>query len=465
MKIPATLSEPRPVAARPGSPASLPVRQHSLKQLTSRITKTYIQATLQLPKPSLEPEAEPPEQVSPSTQKQQIADSGRGGDSEHQLERAQLTQKNLSRLDNMMKKGITEASESDEPDSTPNPPTPKTVSTTMSVFEMCALKNGILDPSVSEPPRNLKQICKRHAQRRASVSYSEPAYKQYLDQALNAPNEDTMIYQVGPKLLKEPPIGYQTVLNQPFTGFPKEVGFNNGLSAPQPDFAEGVRVKDYRPFPVDEFIHGAVLHKNDISSITLPHFAGEWKGRGKNMEEARLQSSYDGAALVYARNQALSYLGKSDPPGHAEITTFATDGRLVDHYAHYAAVTEDGSLEYHQYLYANTDLRKSRQDFNDGRRGLRNAQDYARKQSYALRDQLKIHWKQQGGGRHPVASAPAKTTPNAEDEEEGQCEVVEQPCQPAPPASKVPARGGGKRKASPSRKSPRNHDQKKRQEN
>ncbi|KAK7422297.1 hypothetical protein QQZ08_009604 [Neonectria magnoliae] len=256
MKIPATLSEPRPVAARPGSPASLP-------------------ATLQLPKPSLEPEAEPPKQVSASTQKQQIADSGRGGDSEHQLERAQLTQKTLSRLDNMTTEGITKASGSDEPDSTPDPSTTKTVSTTMSAFEVRALKNGILDPSVSEPPRNLKQICNRHAQRRASVSYSEPAYKQYLDQAPNAPNEDTMIYQVSPKLLKKPPVGYQTVLNQSFAGLPEEVGFNDGLSAPQPDFVEGIRVKDYRPFPVDEFIHGAVLHKNDISSITLPHIARE----------------------------------------------------------------------------------------------------------------------------------------------------------------------------------------------
>ncbi len=31
-----------------------------------------------------------------------------------------------------------------------------------------------------------------------------------------------------------------------------------------------------------------------------------------------MQSAYDGAALVHSRNQALSYMGKSDPPGHAE---------------------------------------------------------------------------------------------------------------------------------------------------
>jgi len=34
------------------------------------------------------------------------------------------------------------------------------------------------------------------------------------------------------------------------------------------------------------------------------------------MEEARLQGAYDGAALVYTRNQALSSVGKADPAGH-----------------------------------------------------------------------------------------------------------------------------------------------------
>jgi hypothetical protein len=67
------------------------------------------------------------------------------------------------------------------------------------------------------------------------------------------------------------------------------------------------------------------------------------------MEEAKLQSAYDGAALVYARDQALSLVGKPDPVGHAEITTFTTDGTNINFFAHYATPSEDDTLKYHQY--------------------------------------------------------------------------------------------------------------------
>ncbi len=39
-----------------------------------------------------------------------------------------------------------------------------------------------------------------------------------------------------------------------------------------------------------------------------------------------MQSAYDGAAMVYARTQAFAYMGKPEPPSHASITTFTTDG-------------------------------------------------------------------------------------------------------------------------------------------
>lgn len=111
------------------------------------------------------------------------------------------------------------------------------------------------------------------------------------------------------------------------------------------------------------------------------------------MNEAMIQSAYDGAALVYGRNQALSYLGKSDPPGHAEVTTFTTSGSILHFFAHYTALSEDDILQYHQYCYASTILNMYKKH-KEGRRGLRNEQDYAQERSYALRDQLKEHWKQ-----------------------------------------------------------------------
>ncbi len=92
-----------------------------------------------------------------------------------------------------------------------------------------------------------------------------------------------MVFEVGGKMLKE----YHA-----FTGIPENADFNNSLSAPQPDFVEGLEMREFRSFPVDDRIDGAALYKDDPNSVTLPHSAGEWKGRGKDMEEARLQSAY-----------------------------------------------------------------------------------------------------------------------------------------------------------------------------
>jgi hypothetical protein len=136
-----------------------------------------------------------------------------------------------------------------------------------------------------------------------------------------------------------------------------------------------------------------VLFKDDPFSVTLPHIAGEWKGRGKDMAEAKMQSAYDGAAIVYARNQALSYVGVPDPPGHAEVATFTTDGTTINFFAHYADTSEDGMLEYHQYPVTSTNLTNSYEDFKKGRKQLRNLQDIAKYSSYAVRDRLKGHWK------------------------------------------------------------------------
>ncbi|KAK3686136.1 hypothetical protein B0T22DRAFT_500801 [Podospora appendiculata] len=246
----------------------------------------------------------------------------------------------------------------------------KTASTTTSGFAVQAYKNGILPPALSKPPTNLGDIRKRHRQRSGTAS-------------------PTKVY------------------NQPFTGFPKDVGFNNGLSAPQPDFIEGLGMQEYRPFPVDEHVSGAVLYKDNLLSLTLPHLAGEWKGPGKDMVGARLQSGYDGAALVFARNQALALIGKPDPPGHAAVTTFTTDGTSLNLFVHYASPSEDGAaLEYHQYPVNSTNLVGSHQGLKTGRRGLRNEQDHAKERSYALRDQLKEHWRQRQDHLQAVVEDP-----------------------------------------------------------
>ncbi|KID89012.1 heterokaryon incompatibility protein, partial [Metarhizium majus ARSEF 297] len=411
------------------------------------------ETTRQEPKPksptrlhasSIEPKIKRPDRTPPTTRlrKRQIdSDSDSDSDNQHQLKRARLTRKNLALFDKMGKKKA-----SAPPESTDDSNTTKTTSTTTSRFAIQARKNGMLNPLHSKPPTNLENIRKRHARSRATASPPESRFKRYANNVGKAANEATMVVEVSGRLLKEyDDDGYLRVFNQPFTGFPKDVGFNNGLSAPQPDFVEGLEMEEFRPFPVDEHVEAAVLYRDNPGSLTLPHLAGEWKGRGKDMEKAMLQSRYDGAALVHARNQALSYLGKSDPLGHAEVTTFTTDGTNVNFYAHYAAPAEDGTLEYHQYQYASTNVKDTYQGHKDGRRGLRNVQDHARDQSYALRDQLKGHWKQRGAF-HPIGEEALLPVPDSTfdetniNEDEAGYEIVEQPCQPTPAASSEPHR-------------------------
>lgn len=312
-----------------------------------------------------------------------------------------MTRKNLALFDKISNSKKT-SSYRDSDDTT----TTRSISITASGFDVQARKNGILDPRDSKPPVNLEDIRRRIAKSRQTASPLESVYEDYAYAVRGAANEATMLGETLPLLKTYPREPYTKVLNQAFTGYPKNVGFNNGLSTPQPDFVEGIEMPEYRPFPVDEYIKGAVLYKDDRRSVTLPHIAGEWKGPDGSMAEATLQSSYDGASLVYARNQALAYQGKSDPPGHASVTTFTTNGVQLNFYAHYAAPAEDGTLEYHQYPVKSTSLVDSHAEHKDGRKYLRNEQDHARKQSYELRDELQEYYKtQRGTGLQPAETA------------------------------------------------------------
>jgi hypothetical protein len=307
-----------------------------------------------------------------------------------------LTKENLALHDKITRKkgtkGTSSTSTSSHVGSTAESTTTKTTSTTSSGFAIQAQKNGILNQVHSKPPQNLEDRRNARARSRETASPPESVYERYTSTVLKACNETTMVFEVGGRLLKtHSDTDYPRAFNQAFTGIPKDAGFNTGLSAPEPGFIEGLEIREYQPFPVDEQGSGAVLSKDDPFSVTLPHIAGEWKGRGKDMAEAKMQSAYDGAALVYARNQALSYVGEPDPPGHAEVATFTTNGTTINFFAHYAEASEEGMLEYHQYPTTSANLTNSYEDFKKGRKQLRNLQDDAKDSSYALRDQLKSH--------------------------------------------------------------------------
>jgi hypothetical protein len=182
------------------------------------------------------------------------------------------------------------------------------------------------------------------------------------------------------------------VYNQQFNDFPRNVGFNNGLSPAQPDMIEGLDLAQYDLFPIrEDSLLKAAVPSSGPNAITLPHLAGEWKGPGKDMNLARHQAAYNGASMVYARDQACSFLGSPDPTSHAYVQTFTTDGTTLNTFAHYSTESQ-GHVTYHQYPTSSSFLVSSYEDYKTSRRRLRNLQDSAKEASEKLRDKLNEKW-------------------------------------------------------------------------
>lgn len=271
-----------------------------------------------------------------------------------------------------------------------------TRSSDMTPYRYLGFQNGLLSVPDSRAPINLQDICE---------SLTRPIEDSLLDREIlqnmvyphhyravtRAISEMTITIETSARLLKaypqSPDSWYGGEYSQPCTVFPKQVGFNDGLPMLTPDFIEGFRARVFHPFPIEN-IEGAVLHRDSPHPIVLPHIAGEWKRKGGNLEDAEFQAAHAGAAMVYARNQALAYIGRPDPPGVAQVLTFCLDGTFLRIFAHYAA-TENGRTEYHQYTVKEMGILYTFEGFEEGRRWLRNMQEYAEKQSIALVKGLK----------------------------------------------------------------------------
>jgi hypothetical protein len=64
-----------------------------------------------------------------------------------------------------------------------------------------------------------------------------------------------MFVEMAGELLKKHGDGtYVRAFNQAFTAFPKDVGFNNGLRAPQPGLVEGPRMEDFLPCLINDHV-------------------------------------------------------------------------------------------------------------------------------------------------------------------------------------------------------------------
>jgi hypothetical protein len=201
--------------------------------------------------------------------------------------------------------------------------------------------------------------------------------------------------------------GYQRSYNQAFTNFPKNVGFNNELSAAQPDMVGGLDMPEFDPFPVREQLGGAATFYSGPQATALPHLAREWKGPGKDMILAQTQAAYDGACMVYDRNEAHLFLERPDPTGHAFVSTFTTDGTTLNIFDHYSSESQD-QVKYHQYPTCSSFLTSTFDDFKKSRRRLRNLEDDAKETSEKLRDELNKKWL--ANHRSPVSPrAPTET--------------------------------------------------------
>lgn len=267
----------------------------------------------------------------------------------------------------------------------------QTTSTTDSGFQDIVFQNGVLNPNCSKPPANIELIQERIDRSRETASPSESDYRCFAAAIRRAPNEASVLYETSVLLQRYNEPGYHKSYNQAFSNFPKNVGFNNDLSAAQPDMVEGLDLTQFDPFPAREQLGGAATVYAGPEATTLAHLAGEWKGPGKDMILAQTQAAYDGACMVYGRNQARSFLESPDPAGHAYVQTFTTDGTTLNTFAHYSSETQ-GQLKYHQFPTSSSLLISSHEDFKKSRQRLRNLQDNAKQTSENLRDELNKKW-------------------------------------------------------------------------
>lgn len=233
----------------------------------------------------------------------------------------------------------------------------KSVSTTDHQFEAIFRANGgvsALD-SVDFPPSNVEEARAFIRQPRGSASPTSSQHRRFRTSLGKAGNERDVENLVQGRLFKDTnktdalqDIDYGANVDKQWTAFPKNVGFNNGLSAPKPDLVEGYAQRTFPP-SIRQLGGAATLVHDQPGYVGLPHLAAEFKDSGKSMEEAEVQAAYDGAHMVYARNKALAHIEEEDPPRRASPITVASNGRSWVAYSHYAYHNDEKDmLEYYQ---------------------------------------------------------------------------------------------------------------------
>lgn len=181
----------------------------------------------------------------------------------------------------------------------------KTLSATAVGFEDRLRRNGVQHQEQSNcaPPSNLDDLTDEFYRPRVdSPTPSIGKYRRFAQFAAEASNEREMGSAVERCLLKDTFVdsemidqGYRPKLDKEWLDYPRNRGFNNGLTNPKPNYIEGYKRSKFPPNICD--LGGAVTLDNKARDfVALPHFAAAYKGRDASIDLARVQAGYDGAA-------------------------------------------------------------------------------------------------------------------------------------------------------------------------
>jgi len=333
----------------------------------------------------------------------------------------------------------------------------KPVSTSSRSFRQQLRLNNVLEAEYSLVPANLHQIQEFLNGSRRSTSPAEEDYLDYESDVINAVNEMTLQVAAWTAVCKRmrasdahgKRLEYSSVCDLPFNKIPKDVGFNHGISPPQPDLALGFRWYDFNFSPKPFQIAGIIPH-DDRNTIALPHLFGEYKKPGGAYQEAAAQAAYDGAYGTWARSQVLKVIGDDENQRMAHVFSFASDGMTMRFFAHFRDVSDQ--IRYHQHeIFPATPLIQTAESHRLMYRRMRNMQELAFQNADSLRQRI-AQWQSLQLLRPPIPNT--KLTPREASSLNG-CDEAAGVTLPSPAASsKRAASTHGDNALTPSQKRP-----------
>ncbi|KAK5021395.1 hypothetical protein LTR60_000011 [Cryomyces antarcticus] len=171
--------------------------------------------------------------------------------------------------------------------------------------------------------------------------------------------------------------GYQSYPNIAWTEV--DTDLSHALSHAKPNHVEAYRKTAYSKEAQEEL--GSDLGPTQYGN-SWGSFAAEFKGYDGSMEEAKLQTAYDGALMVENAvevEMTFEQEGGETAYGRTLALTVAFNGVNVRIYADYATRSVlDGAVVYHHHEIVQHNPTTSKEAFKMTVRHVRNAQDYSR---------------------------------------------------------------------------------------